>query len=62
MKQVYVKPASEVIDLEVNTLMMVESIGSDMGFGNTPSQPDVRGRRGKWGNLWYEEDVIHEEH
>ena len=54
------KPMLEVIDLDVNTVMMADSVG--LGFGETPSQPDVRGRRGKWGNLWYEEDVLHEEY
>lgn len=60
MKHIYMKPMLEVIDLDVNTVMMADSVG--LGFGETPSQPDVRGRRGKWGNLWYEEDVVHEEY
>ena len=61
MKYVYIKPALEVIDLDVNIVMMA---GSDVwtGVGGETDEMDTRGRRGKWGNLWYEEDVIHEEH
>ena len=50
MKQAYIKPTSEVIDLEVNTVMMAESVIT--GVGGTPSEPDAPGRRGTWGNLW----------
>ena len=54
MKKDYLKPEVEVIAVEVNTVMMAES--ADTGMGDTPSTPDARGRRGKWGNLWSTED------
>ena len=60
MKYVYIKPALEVIDLDVNTVMMSGSVWT--GVGGETDEMDTRGRRGKWGNLGYEEDVRHEEH
>ena len=58
MKQVYIKPQIKVLCLEENTIMMSGSVG--LGMDETPSIPDARGRRGKWGNLWYESDVVPE--
>ena len=51
MKQTYIKPQTEVIELEVHMVMMVQS-KVDTGLGDTPSEPDAPGRRGEWGNLW----------
>jgi hypothetical protein len=50
MKQTYITPVSEVIDLDVNTAMMAES--APTGVGGTPSEPDAPNHRGKWGDLW----------
>ncbi len=58
-KKNYIKPAIEVVELESKALMYIGStdeealrndgyIIDDEQFG--------RGRRGKWGDLWYEGD------
>ena len=53
MKQEYVRPEIEVVDLEVSTMLMALSKDKvDTGFGDTPSEPDANRRRGTWGNLW----------
>lgn len=53
MKQTYIKPSTEIIELDTNTLMMADSANTvDTELGGTPSHPDARGRRGSWGNLW----------
>lgn len=56
-KKSYIKPAIEVLEFDSKVLMSVNS----MGFGDdniVAEETDqlVRGRRGKWGNLWYEEE------
>lgn len=51
MKQVYIKPHAEVIELEIGSMMMVQS-KVDTGIGDIPSEPDAPGHRGEWGNLW----------
>ena len=57
MKKNYLKPEVKVLEMEANTTMMTGSDGLvDTGMGETPSRPDVRGRRGTWGNLWRTED------
>lgn len=53
MKQNYEKPVMEQVEMDVVTTMMAES--ADTGVGNTPSQPDARGHRGGWGDLWGED-------
>lgn len=50
MKQTYIKPQIEVIELEAHSMMAQSKV--DTGLGNTPSEPDAPGRRGQWGNLW----------
>lgn len=51
MKKDYIKPSTEEIMCEVNTVMMAES-SVDTGVGETPSHPDANERRGSWGDLW----------
>ena len=53
MKQNYEKPVMEQVEMDVVTTMMAES--ADTGMGTTPSQPDARGHRGGWGDLWGED-------
>lgn len=53
MKQIYEKPSVEIVELDTNTVMMADSVSTELG--DTPSTPDARNRRGTWGNLWYEE-------
>ena len=60
MKQTYIRPSLKVIEFDITTVMMSGSVWT--GVGGETDEMDTRGRRGKWGNLWYEEDVIHEEH
>ena len=50
IKQEYIKPECEVIELEYITSMMAES--TSIGFNPNPAEPDAPGRRGEWGNLW----------
>lgn len=51
MKNEYLKPELEVLDIELDTMMMTGS-SVDTELGDTPSTPDATGRRGSWGNLW----------
>ncbi len=60
MKQAYIKPETEVIDIETEThLMALSASGSldDTTFGGpgTGKDADATGRRGTWGNLWAQE-------
>ena len=51
MKNEYLKPELEVLDIELDIMMMTGS-SVDTELGDTPSNPDATGRRGSWGNLW----------
>ena len=51
MRNNYLKPEIEVINIEVSTMMMTGSI-VDTEMGNTPSTPDAPIRRGSWGSRW----------
>lgn len=51
MKNDYLKPEMEVLEIEVSTMMMTGSI-IDTEMGDEPSVPDANGRRGSWGNRW----------
>ena len=60
MKKTYIKPETEVMELDIETLMI--SMSAPGGDGNEgPSwggeseggmEADANGRRGEWGNLW----------
>ena len=51
MKNEYIKPQMEAIEIEVETVMMQGSF-SDLVEGETSDTFDSRSRRGSWGNLW----------
>lgn len=59
MKQTYVAPTTEILELEMEPLMLEMSAeGSLPGTGTgepgsgTGKDADAQGRRGTWGNLW----------
>jgi len=52
MKDSYVGPQMEEMEFDVQTVMMNNS-WTDVG-GET-DEMDVKGRRGRWGDLWYED-------
>ena len=59
-KKSYIKPMMEVVELESKALMYIGSVDeNDLALRNdrfvTEDEQMARGRRGKWGNLWYEE-------
>ena len=58
-KKNYIKPAIEVVELESKALMYIGSTDEEAlrndGYINDYEQFG-RGRRGKWGDLWYEEE------
>ncbi|MBO5678698.1 MAG: hypothetical protein J6S11_01895 [Bacteroidaceae bacterium] len=59
-KKSYIKPMIEVVELESKALMYIGSVDeNDLALKNdrfvTEDEQMARGRRGKWGNLWYEE-------
>lgn len=61
MKQQYVKPAIESIEVQHEALMMTVSGEQDnVGTGNGTAGDETpglsRGRRGSWGNLWAGEE------
>ena len=56
-KKEYIKPAMEVMSIEVEAQMMTASQYTKPGFGEgdaDDSTPLSNGRRGEWGNLWAE--------
>ena len=59
-KKNYIKPSIEVVELESKALMYIGSVDEDdLALRNdrfvSEEEQLARGRRGKWGNLWYEE-------
>lgn len=57
MKQTYITPKTEVIEIEIEGHLMAisadESLpGTEWGGGATGKDADVNKRRGRWGNLW----------
>lgn len=50
MKDSYVKPQMEEMEFDVQTVMMNNS-WTDVEEG-AEGDPDIRGRRGRWGDLW----------
>jgi len=59
MKQTYVAPTTEILELEMEPLMLDMSAsgslpGTDTGEpgSGTGKDADAQGRRGTWGNLW----------
>lgn len=59
-KKSYIKPMIEVVELESKALMYIGSVDeNDLALRNdrfvSEEEQLARGRRGKWGNLWYEE-------
>ena len=59
-KKSYIKPMMEVVELESKALMYIGSVDeNDLALRNdrfvSEEEQLARGRRGKWGNLWYEE-------
>lgn len=56
-KKSYIKPMMEVVELDSKVLMNSSS-RDEMNLNDrfvTEDEQMARGRRGKWGNLWYEE-------
>lgn len=58
MKQAYIAPQAEVIEIETETMMLGLS-GENGGLDGTTTggsvsgkDADANGRRGTWGNLW----------
>ena len=57
MKQIYIKPSTEIIELDIETHLMALSAddaldGTTYGGTATDKSADAPGRRGEWGNLW----------
>lgn len=59
-KKEYIKPETEIILLEVQAQMMTTSPLTQPNVGEGEADGSdvlVNQRRGKWGNLWYKEDM-----
>lgn len=54
MKQEYVAPEIEVVDVEVEEMLAVSSIGYTTGKASEEYEALSNKRRGKWGDLWDE--------
>jgi len=57
MKQTYVAPTTEILELEMEPLMLEMSAegsldGTGSGGPGSGLDGDAQGRRGTWGNLW----------
>ena len=53
-KKIYVKPEVIVEELAVETMLAAST--DRIPVGDSPRPPAANGRRGEWGNLWYEGD------
>ena len=57
-KKEYIKPAMEVMSIEVEAQMMTASQYTQPGFGSGEADGEgevlTNRRRGEWGNLWAE--------
>ena len=54
MKQNYIKPEMTVEEITVETMLAMSTDRIPVGDGTKP--PAANGRRGEWGDLWYEGD------
>ena len=57
MKQTYIAPEMEVMEIETETMMLSLSAegsldGTGSGGYGSGMEADVNKRRGQWGNLW----------
>lgn len=57
MKQTYIAPVAEVIEIEIEGQLMALSAkdslpGTSTGGNGSGLEADAPGRRGEWGNLW----------
>lgn len=58
MKQTYIAPQMEVVEIGEETLMLTASGEGSLPDTDSADQPgknmdaDANGRRGSWGNLW----------
>ena len=57
MKQTYIAPEMEVVEIDTETMMLSLSAedsleGTTDGGSGSGMEADVNKRRGKWGNLW----------
>ena len=51
MKEIYVRPQIEVLEIEVETVLMQGSY-TGVKEGETSDTFDANNRRGSWGDLW----------
>ena len=54
MKQNYIKPEMTVEEIAVESMLAASTDRIPVGDGTKP--PAANGRRGEWGDLWYEEE------
>lgn len=54
MKQEYEAPEIEVVDVEVEDMLAVSSIGYTSGKASDEYEALSNKRRGRWGDLWAE--------
>lgn len=59
MKEMYVRPVMEIVELHSDVAMLAgsnpDSNSSNVGFGGADGgvgEAESNGRRGGWGNLW----------
>ena len=55
MKKEYIKPEMVAEEIILETMLLADSTGTDIGGGEKPSIPlsnGLREGRGTWGNLW----------
>ena len=56
-KKEYIKPETEVVELELESLMLSASNKVDIDISDDTTDEGAwmsNGRRGKWGDLWYQ--------
>ena len=54
MKQNYIKPEVTVEEIAVESMLAAST--DRIPVGDSPRPPAANGRRGTWGDLWYEEE------
>lgn len=54
MKNTYLKPETEVIDIQAGQMLASSVVGNSLYDDDADAEKEVlsTGRRGSWGNLW----------
>lgn len=53
MKEIYVSPSTECLNVETTEMLAMSEIKADKDdYADNTKDALIKGRRGSWGNLW----------